>query len=197
MDVVEEAEHGARDRTAAVSGFQCRAPPSARVGRPRCAAAPLRTASRRTGRASGSSRRSDSPRATALAPDLRGHGRSGWGCCSIEQHVDDLLETLAAAGVERATVVGHASAAAWRSSRPRAPSRPLGTPRPGGLGSAADRARARAGARPRPLVREHRGGVRRAPRSRPRAASCSTRSSATTSFVTTTAGCASATRQPR
>jgi lipase len=43
-----------------------------------------------------------------LSPDLRGHGRSGWEPpWSIEQHVDDLLETLGAAGVERATVVGH------------------------------------------------------------------------------------------
>ena len=43
-----------------------------------------------------------------LAPDLRGHGRSSWEPpWSIEQHLDDLLETLAAAGVERATVVGH------------------------------------------------------------------------------------------
>ncbi|HET9675733.1 MAG TPA: alpha/beta hydrolase [Gaiellaceae bacterium] len=43
-----------------------------------------------------------------LAPDLRGHGRSGWEPpWTIERHVDDLLETLGAAGVERATVVGH------------------------------------------------------------------------------------------
>jgi lipase len=43
-----------------------------------------------------------------LAPDLRGHGRSGWEPpWTIEQHVDDLLETLAAAGVERTTIVGH------------------------------------------------------------------------------------------
>jgi lipase len=43
-----------------------------------------------------------------LAPDLRGHGRSGWEPpWTIEQHVDDLLETLSAAGVERTTIVGH------------------------------------------------------------------------------------------
>ena len=43
-----------------------------------------------------------------LAPDLRGHGRSGWEPpWTIEQHVDDLRETLEAAGVERATVIGH------------------------------------------------------------------------------------------
>jgi lipase len=43
-----------------------------------------------------------------LAPDLRGHGRSGWEPpWTIERHVDDLVETLGAAGVERATVVGH------------------------------------------------------------------------------------------
>jgi lipase len=43
-----------------------------------------------------------------LAPDLRGHGRSGWEPpWTIAQHVDDLRETLGAAGVERATVIGH------------------------------------------------------------------------------------------
>ena len=43
-----------------------------------------------------------------LAPDLRGHGRSGWEPpWTIAQHVEDLRETLEAAGVERATVVGH------------------------------------------------------------------------------------------
>lgn len=43
-----------------------------------------------------------------LAPDLRGHGRSGWEPpWTIEQHVDDLLETLSEAGVERTTIVGH------------------------------------------------------------------------------------------
>jgi lipase len=43
-----------------------------------------------------------------LAPDLRGHGRSGWEPpWTIEQHVDDLLETLAAVGIERTTIVGH------------------------------------------------------------------------------------------
>jgi lipase len=48
------------------------------------------------------------PRFRVLAPDLRGHGRSTWEPpWPIEQHVDDLLETLEAAGVERAVVVGH------------------------------------------------------------------------------------------
>ena len=43
-----------------------------------------------------------------LAPDLRGHGRSGWEPpWTIAQHVDDLSETLEAAGVQRATVIGH------------------------------------------------------------------------------------------
>jgi lipase len=43
-----------------------------------------------------------------LAPDLRGHGRSGWEPpWTIAQHVEDLHETLEAAGVERATVIGH------------------------------------------------------------------------------------------
>ena len=43
-----------------------------------------------------------------LAPDLRGHGRSGWEPpWTIAQHVEDLRETLEAAGVEHATVIGH------------------------------------------------------------------------------------------
>ncbi len=43
-----------------------------------------------------------------LAPDLRGHGRSGWEPpWTIAQHVEDLRETLEAAGIERATVIGH------------------------------------------------------------------------------------------
>lgn len=48
------------------------------------------------------------PRFRVLAPDLRGHGRSGWEPpWTIPQHVEDLRETMAAAGVERATVIGH------------------------------------------------------------------------------------------
>jgi lipase len=43
-----------------------------------------------------------------LAPDLRGHGRSGWEPpWTLVQHVEDVRETLEAAGVERATVIGH------------------------------------------------------------------------------------------
>lgn len=43
-----------------------------------------------------------------LAPDLRGHGRSGWEPpWTIAQHVEDIRETLEAAGVGRATVIGH------------------------------------------------------------------------------------------
>lgn len=43
-----------------------------------------------------------------LAPDLRGHGRSGWEPpWTLAQHVEDVRETLEAAGVERATVIGH------------------------------------------------------------------------------------------
>jgi lipase len=43
-----------------------------------------------------------------LAPDLRGHGRSSWEPpWTITQHVEDLAETLAAEGVERADVIGH------------------------------------------------------------------------------------------
>jgi lipase len=43
-----------------------------------------------------------------LAPDLRGHGRSGWEPpWTLVQHLEDVRETLEAAGVERATVIGH------------------------------------------------------------------------------------------
>ncbi len=43
-----------------------------------------------------------------LAPDLRGHGRSGWEPpWTLAQHVEDVHETLEAAGVERTTVIGH------------------------------------------------------------------------------------------
>jgi lipase len=43
-----------------------------------------------------------------LAPDLRGHGRSGWDPpWTIHMHVADLLETLEAAGVYEATWLGH------------------------------------------------------------------------------------------
>jgi lipase len=43
-----------------------------------------------------------------LAPDLRGHGFSGWEPpWTIPTHVHDLLETLDHAGVSRAAFVGH------------------------------------------------------------------------------------------
>jgi lipase len=43
-----------------------------------------------------------------LAPDLRGHGRSGWEPpWDIATHLADVLETVDAAGVERADWVGH------------------------------------------------------------------------------------------
>lgn len=43
-----------------------------------------------------------------LAPDLRGHGRSGWEPpWNLARHVDDVVETVSAAGVERAAWVGH------------------------------------------------------------------------------------------
>ncbi|HEX6700755.1 MAG TPA: alpha/beta hydrolase [Gaiellaceae bacterium] len=43
-----------------------------------------------------------------LAPDLRGHGRSGWEPpWTIAAHVADVLETIAAAGVGRAAWIGH------------------------------------------------------------------------------------------
>ena len=42
-----------------------------------------------------------------LAPDLRGHGRSGWDPpWDLATHVADTLETIAAAGVERADWAG-------------------------------------------------------------------------------------------
>jgi lipase len=43
-----------------------------------------------------------------IAPDLRGHGRSSWEPpWTLAQHVEDVRETLEAAGAERPTVVGH------------------------------------------------------------------------------------------
>jgi lipase len=43
-----------------------------------------------------------------VAPDLRGHGRSDWEPpWRIATHVDDVLETVEALGVERATWLGH------------------------------------------------------------------------------------------
>jgi len=43
-----------------------------------------------------------------LAPDLRGHGRSGWEPpWRIETYLADVIETVEAAGVERAVWVGH------------------------------------------------------------------------------------------
>lgn len=43
-----------------------------------------------------------------LAPDLRGHGHSSWEPpWSIAAHLDDLVETVTAAGVERADWLGH------------------------------------------------------------------------------------------
>lgn len=43
-----------------------------------------------------------------IAPDLRGHGRSGWEPpWTIPTHLGDLVETTAALGVERADWVGH------------------------------------------------------------------------------------------
>ncbi len=43
-----------------------------------------------------------------LAPDLRGHARSTWDPpWSLERHVADLVDTLDAAGIDAATVVGH------------------------------------------------------------------------------------------
>jgi lipase len=43
-----------------------------------------------------------------LAPDLRGHGRSDWEPpWTLRANLADVVETLAAAGVERATWLGH------------------------------------------------------------------------------------------
>ena len=47
-------------------------------------------------------------RRRVLAPDLRGHGRSGWEPpWTIATHLDDVLQTIAAAGIERADWIGH------------------------------------------------------------------------------------------
>jgi lipase len=43
-----------------------------------------------------------------IAPDLRGHGRSGWDApWTFETHVSDLVETIDALGIERPDWVGH------------------------------------------------------------------------------------------
>ena len=43
-----------------------------------------------------------------LAPDLRGHGQSGYEApWNLATHVEDILETTAAAGVEHAAWIGH------------------------------------------------------------------------------------------
>ena len=43
-----------------------------------------------------------------LAPDLRGHGRSGWEPpWRLETHVEDVLETAAAVRVDTAAWIGH------------------------------------------------------------------------------------------
>jgi lipase len=48
------------------------------------------------------------PQRRVVAPDLRGHGRSGWSPpWDLDTHVEDLLETAAALGIERADWVGH------------------------------------------------------------------------------------------
>jgi lipase len=48
------------------------------------------------------------PARRAIAPDLRGHGRSTWSApWDAATLVDDLLETLDALGVARTAVVGH------------------------------------------------------------------------------------------
>src|ERR671923_808417 len=62
-----------------------------------------------------------------LAPDLRGHGFSEWEPpWTIATHSADVLETVTAAGVERAAWVGHSFGGRGRPSR--AP------PPPGGVG---------------------------------------------------------------
>jgi lipase len=43
-----------------------------------------------------------------IAPDLRGHGRSGWHPpWNLRVHAEDVLETVTALGVERASWIGH------------------------------------------------------------------------------------------
>jgi lipase len=48
------------------------------------------------------------PGLRVVAPDLRGHGRSGWEPpWGIEAHLADVLETVDSEGIERAAWVGH------------------------------------------------------------------------------------------
>lgn len=48
------------------------------------------------------------PRLRVLAPDLRGHGRSEWEPpWRLDRHVEDVLETVSARGVEEADWLGH------------------------------------------------------------------------------------------
>ena len=48
------------------------------------------------------------PELRIVAPDLRGHGHSTWAPpWNAERHVDDLLETLDAEGIERTALLGH------------------------------------------------------------------------------------------
>jgi lipase len=48
------------------------------------------------------------PQRFVVAPDLRGHGRSGWEPpWSLETHTDDVLETVAAESIDRIDIVGH------------------------------------------------------------------------------------------
>src|ERR671922_1252293 len=62
-----------------------------------------------------------------LAPDLRGHGFSEWEPpWTIATHRADVLETMAAAGVDRAAWIGHSLGG---GALP-----PAGAPRPGRVG---------------------------------------------------------------
>ncbi|MDI5969260.1 alpha/beta fold hydrolase [Streptomyces sp. SL13] len=84
-------------------------------------------------------------RATLLAPDLRGRGRSGTlpGPYGVDAHLADLRAVLAAAGADRVTLTGHSMgaflAAVAAARTPRAFSSVLlvdggvGFPRPAGL----------------------------------------------------------------
>jgi len=67
-----------------------------------------------------------------LAPDLRGHGRSGWATpphYRIEDFGEDLLALLDAVGIESTTLVGHSMGgrvAAWLAAEQPARVRALG-----------------------------------------------------------------------
>ena len=100
-----------------------------------------------------------------LAPDLRGHGRSGWEPpWDIDTHLDDVLETFGDTGPS--PWVGHSFGGrlVLELAARQAGARPLrGAARPGDRHPAARRLRLRPGRRDRPRLRLRGRGDRRAP----------------------------------